>query len=402
MAVTNLPKDKFAFLFSGSTNDQYLRDLEKVYETLKNYYNYPKENIWVIEGRDLVEGDLLLGNFPGVSNGVVVHSQADLQTKFTEFAAKVQSNDASLLINEKNTVLLYFTSYNPTDLTPPINKNLFINTTDSITLSDFKSMVDVFQFSNSQVNVIMQQSYCGIFDDFANGMPSFSSFDDSSFTGACSIAQTNPLDDTGSAFTKAWVAGLQFGCLPSSSYADQLLPANPVGYDQMISLEQAKIFADQKNSTTYVYDSRGTDPVDSTFKFLGRPILYLRDGNQQTTPDYWWESPDIYLHHPNHPAKADDDLYITDLAGASSPFNNIINVKVRNVGTHPVRSYCMFVELYRSGLGYSNSSTNVTNSMLAGGVLKPVQKSNIDTVYDVFDFISMGYCIYNRSNSRMY
>ena len=49
MATTN-PSDKFAFLLSNSTDDGYVKDLETVFDTLHTYYNYPKDQIWVVFG----------------------------------------------------------------------------------------------------------------------------------------------------------------------------------------------------------------------------------------------------------------------------------------------------------------------------------------------------------------
>jgi len=163
MAVTNRPSDKFAFLFSGSTSDQYIRDLEKVYDTLKNYYNYPKENIWVVEG-----GAALTGSFPDVVNEFSVPDKAGLLTVFSNFASLVQSNNAALGANEKNTVIIYFTGTG--DSTAGIQK-LIINSLSSINTPEFTSMVDVGQFSSSQINIIMQQDYCEGFVNITDGLP---------------------------------------------------------------------------------------------------------------------------------------------------------------------------------------------------------------------------------------
>jgi len=382
MAVTNLPKDKFAFLFSGSTNDQYLRDLEKVYETLTDYYNYPKENIWVIEG-----GAAFTGTFPGVVNGFAVPDKTGLLTKFSDFANKVQSNNASLLGNDKNTVFIYFTGVG--DSTAGVQK-LIINTLDSINTSDFTSMIDIGLFSISQVNIVMQQDYCGGFDNITDGLKTLSLVSDWSFTGACDVAQTNPLDVTGSAFTKAWVAGLQFEIVfdnvtLTNVHADELTPVNPAGYELLISIEQAKVFAEKKNGTSYIFDFSGSDIVDTTYKFLGRPAFIIRD----SAGPYWWESPDIYLSHPNNLSKGVNDLYIPDDPSIPYPqFNNTINVIIRNKGTHPVRSYAIYIEKFPTGVDSPYNYNREGGHAPKDAVLKPVPESAFDTPSDVYDLVT--------------
>ena len=78
-------------------------------------------------------------------------------------------------------------------------------------------------------------------------------------------------------------------------------------------------------------------------QYLGLAEFLIRDGSPS-----WWESPDIYLTHPNHGYLPPGDLYIPDLAMAVPPYNNTINVVVRNVGTHPVRAYSLGIELFKS------------------------------------------------------
>jgi hypothetical protein len=50
MTITYRSEDKYAFLFSGPTTDRFLKDLENVFQTLTEYYNYPPGNITVVLG----------------------------------------------------------------------------------------------------------------------------------------------------------------------------------------------------------------------------------------------------------------------------------------------------------------------------------------------------------------
>lgn len=113
-------------------------------------------------------------------------------------------------------------------------------------------------------------------------------------------------------------------------------------------------------------------------QYAGLPSFLIRDGS------IWWESPDIYLTHPNHP-EPPGDLYIPDALGAVAPFNNTITVDVRNVGTHPVRKYSLGFELFKTGIGTTNDQNTILDKTPTGGLLLPIDPAHVGTAADLKD-----------------
>jgi len=114
-------------------------------------------------------------------------------------------------------------------------------------------------------------------------------------------------------------------------------------------------------------------------QYLGLPCFLIRDGSP------WWESLDIYLTHPNHPWIPAGDLYIPDLPGAVPSYNNTINIAVRNIGTHPVRSYSVGIELFKTGAGVTNEQYIICDEIPADGLLFPIDLTDIGTPADKND-----------------
>lgn len=149
--------------------------------------------------------------------------------------------------------------------------------------------------------------------------------------------------------------------------------------NRLISLEEAKEFAVQIDPRVVSSSTPGYAGAGGP-QYLGLPAFLIRD----STPNYW-ESPDIYLTHPNHPSAPAGDLYIPDPLGATPPYNNTINVDVRNKGTHPVRAYSLGIELFKSGIGVTNEKATVCDIIPAGGILFPINITDIGTPNDKKD-----------------
>ncbi len=353
MAITSRAQDKFAFLFTGPTQARFMADLQNVYATLTGYYNYPAANIRVV-----------LGSAPSAAPSfpfVTVASLADLATELTNFKT-IATGPA--LAGLSKSALFYFTGGGDNTggsklLTDGAAAPSATNTIDTTWLAPHLAITDC------QVNVVMQQA-------FAGGFSAVVTDPESSFTSACTATENsvgNPTD--GSFFTYGWCKALKYEALPpttpnSGDYAEDLGPAVGEPNNQLVSMRKATEFATQIQDWLG-FGAFGTPGcVSATPQHLGLPSFLIRDS---VSP--WWESPDIYLTHPNHP-EPDGDLYIPDAAGAMGPvFNNTITIVTRNTGTHPVRQYSLGIELYKTGIGVTNDQNTITK-VAAGGALLPL------------------------------
>lgn len=348
MAITSRPQDKYAFLFTGPTQARFMTDLENVYATLTNYYNYPAANIRVVLG----SAPAVLPSFSFVS----VASLADLATELTTFKAMATG---PALPGLSKSALFYFTgggvSSGGSKLLTDGAAASASNTVDTAWLAPHLAITDC------QVNVVMQQS-------FAGGFSAVVSDPEASFTSACTAAENSVGNPTeGSFFTYGWCKGLKYEQLPpttpnSGDYAEQLGPVVGEPNNQLVSMRKATEFGKQIQGALG-FGAFGTPAcISASPQHLGQPSFLIRDS---VSP--WWESPDIYLTHPNH-AEPDGDLYIPDPVGAPGPiFNNTITIKVRNNGTHPVRLYSVGIELFKTGIGVTNDQHTIVNNLVAGG-----------------------------------
>jgi hypothetical protein len=380
MTTTSSPNDKYAFLFTGPTEPRFVTDLENVAQTLVEYYNYPPANIMVVLGSPL-------SPMPGFSEAPVTNitSEAELATALSDFAAMAAGAD--------KTTLLYFTGGGVAPPAGTSDSRLIITggtTPASVDAAWLKPKLNAL--SPSHVNVVMQQSFAGGFRA-AFGPPAWT-VTEWYFTYACQANEESYGDFPvvkGSFFTHAWTRALQFGTLPvgtpgAGQFADQLGTA-PVFPPRLVSLSEARAFA------THIHDyADGMDvfstpgyhgPSPIVAQHLGKPAFLIRDG----TP--WYESPDIYLTHPNHPVPP-GDLYIPDPLGATDPYNNTINVVVRNIGTHPVRAYALHVELFHTGGGRTSVAHDAdpvvpSGDILHPGILLPMDLAEVGTSADKTD-----------------
>jgi hypothetical protein len=345
MAITKNPSQKYAFLLSGSVSDRYVNDLKMVYETLYRFYNYPKDHIWVVFGDGATDKTF----FSGANTAHI----ADYDSAFDTFSTPAA-------VHADHTLLLYFTGNGTSAPTLTFDSGGSIDTT---WLED-----KLMNMASGQMHVVMQQSYCGGF----NAVIPLTGSGVYSYTFACTSGQTSTGNTTGSFFTKAWTAGLQFKTLLSGAdigkYADELAPVSEAFH---ISLRQAWLFAkgllgdlNSGDTSTFLFDE-----VGAPF-FLGRPDFLIRDGDYETLIDPSYESPDIFLTHPNHPSITDPDYYVQDTGGA---IDNIINVRVLNIGTHPLRKFYVGITRYTSGAG-GEGEDRVNDVNLTSEVLCPIVK----------------------------
>lgn len=336
MAITSRPEDKYAFLFSGSTDARYLEDLKNVFKTITEYYNYPIKvlpvvpvgNIWVVSG----DSALLETDFPG-ANLVNISSVAELESAFNSFAHAASTPAPS----DMNTALLYFTGGGSFG-------TLHLDKDGSETIDNAWLTARINGTYNGNklglkchLNVVMQQSYSG---GFVSALSDAIIVQQWSFTSACGSGETVDTDgnDTyGSFFTYAWTMGLQLQKIPSTAkYADEL---TPIGDQFIVSIRQARDFAveycGEVSALNISSNTLCTMHGDSQ-QYLGKPAFLIRNGETQ-----WWESPDIYITNSEY-SGTDNDIYVTGE-------DNTIHVNIKNSGTHPVRSFWLGVNHFGTG-----------------------------------------------------
>lgn len=385
MTVTASPNDKYAFLFAGPTVARFVRDLENVALTLVEYYNYPPLNIMVVLGSTPAP-------MPGFSGAPVttIGSETQLSTALTSFA--------SMAAGTNKTALLYFTGGS---IPPPTGS------TDSklvITGGTTPASVDAAWLAPklaalhpAHINVVMQQGHARGFEAAVTTLSTTVPTNEWSFTYACEANQdsyglpsTAP-DFNGSFFTAGWTRALQLEALPvgatgAGQFADELGSGSEAA-NRQVSLQEAMVFAKRIHDEVDLMGAFSTigytGPAVGGAQHLGKPTFLIRDG----TP--WWESPDIFLTHPNDSHvdldPSNRDLYIPDSPTATAPFNNTINVVVRNVGSHPVRAYALHEELFHTGGGGTSIANDVAPVVPTAGLLLPIDLADIGTLQDKTD-----------------
>lgn len=378
MAITSKAEDKYAYLFTSDVSERYLNDLEKVYNTVRDYYNYPDANIWLVFASAAVPD---LTAFPGLDGAAVkkaVNTVSAMQDTFEDSAEglffKVLNDPGSGL--GKKSVLIYFTGAgNNGSISISAGEEIdsaWIQTRLGFSILDpGPPPIPVSMNEKCQINVIMQQPYG---ESFQNCLAVIS---DNTFTYAC--AQTDSVTggtNTGSYFTTGWVSALRFGQLGAGApnypgkYADEI---DLAAGNLHIALDQACKFAKdycQENGLAIVStpDSNklGNDP------YLGLPSINILDGDEHTPPRSWWESPDIWLTCPGYYSAYDNDYYVYDE-------DNTIHIRVHAGGCHPVRLVYIGSKVFRSGGGGPGEVH--TGIHTPASVLKPGENSTYTYTY---------------------
>jgi len=342
------PEEKFAFLFAGRTDQQYENDIKNVYDTLTNYYGYPKEHIWVVSGG---------GNFPtatfhtdshvsSISDKTVLSSVLQL---FKNAAGTVNGNQPDIL----NNAFLYFTGEGSRENMSGTDTSLLVingaGGTIKISGEWLKTALDnnANFLNNCQVDIFCEQSHGeGFYND--NSALSLFVCTNRSFTSSCTVSETSGGGTSGSNFTDAWIKGLNMIKLTSvpNKYADELTADVEPTDNLLVSLKKAWVYAKELVPNTGFYNELGE------VKYLGLPVFLIRDGDHGTLTEPAYESPDIFLTHPNNTDLDTDpinaDLYVQDAGG---DIDNIINIRVLNIGTHPLREFSVGITRYDTGAG---------------------------------------------------
>ena len=114
MAISNRPQDKFAFLFSGSADAQYIADLRKVLDTLLNWYGYPADQVYVRVAFDVSVLTDPLFSVPGldinnISGADSTELKDSLKSNLEEFIDSAKILLPDIPAGKLNNTFFYFT-----------------------------------------------------------------------------------------------------------------------------------------------------------------------------------------------------------------------------------------------------------------------------------------------------
>jgi hypothetical protein len=329
---------------------------------------------------------------PGFSGAPVTTIGSDTQL------STALANFASMAAGTNRTALLYFTGGS---IAPPAgstaSKLVITGGTSPASVDAAWLAPKLAALHPAHINVVMQQGHARGFEPAVTALSTAVPTNEWSFVYACEANQdsygrppTAP-DFNGSFFTAGWSRALQLEALPAGvtgagQFADEL-GSGSEATNRQVSLQEAMVYAKRIHDEADLMGAFSTcgytGPAAGGAQHLGKPAFLIRDG----TP--WWESPDIFLTHPNDSHvdldPSNRDLYIPDPATATAPYNNTINVVVRNVGSHPVRAYALHEELFHTGGGGTSVANDVDPVIPAGGLLLPIDPAEIETLQDKTD-----------------
>ncbi len=353
MATSLVSLDKYAVLVSGSTELRYIRDIENVYKTIRDYYGYLEDHIWVILGN----GTNLPANVPSARLKILTESastSSDFTDYFNQFvnAAKVpplpklslpEPFRNSRRTGNLNTALVYFTgkgTHLDDDFQIVIGRDDTSTDVPINTLQLNLMLSDGDLINNCHIQVVMQQDYA---DGFEENFWNLGLISSGSWTYACHLSAAH-----------------------TGKFADEITFTGDDSADFLVSLERAKNFV-AWYSDTVITGVPGYKFKAVQKQYLGLPQFLIRDG------DPVWISPDVYLEHPE-PYQSDMDYpgsqYVVD---SGTEHNNWIHVVVRNHGTHPVRKYDLGAIVFLAGCsGSGNSDDTTLDNSILGGILCPV------------------------------
>jgi hypothetical protein len=376
MAISSDASNKMAAVFTGSNDQQYLNDIRKILETLIIYYGYLPENIDVISSTAIPDftytGDPDESNIfhtAGLTNLVISGATAtllkeDLQNKLVN---NLSACESPIITGFKNSLFLYFTGVGTA--TSPMYM-LTIGeaggTPVTINQSWFKATLNAVPLAleNCQLAIVMQQSYSYGFWSGTNGLSTVAGVDlQIGFLASCDTGEQIVPSLTGSEFTDFLIMALRFVPRDDAGtdiFADEedtsasILPEDPANH--LVSLKKVWFYAKSLSGQNPKYEQVGSEPI-----YPGLPAFFIRDGNQADPPVAWYESPDIFLTHPNSTDPDEpDEFYYPD-----EPNN--IHILISNSGTHPVREFWVGSIVFNSGGGGAGDSVAFIETV----ILKP-------------------------------
>ncbi len=378
MAITSKSEDKYAYLFTSDVSERYLNDLEKVYNTIRDYYSYPDANIWLVFASAALPD---LTAFPGLDGAAVKKTVSSVSAMLDTFEDSTEGLFHKVL-NEpgsgagKKSVLIYFTGAgHDGSITVAAGEDIdsaWLETRLGFTLLDpGPPPIPISMNEKCQINVLMQQPHGESFQNCVSAIA------DNTFTYACAQGEASPGGtSTGSYFTTGWVSALRFEQLGA-------VAANyPGKYADEIDLAEGSLHIAMDQACKYAVDycqenglASGSTPNSNKLgddPYLGLPMLHILDGDEDTPPQSWWESPDIWLSCPGYYSAEGNDYYVYDEV-------NTIHIRVNAGGCHPVRLIYIGSKVFRSGGGGTGEVHTGTHTPAA--VLKPGENSTYTYTY---------------------
>jgi hypothetical protein len=373
MSTTN-KEHKFAILFTGSTDSQYIADMQKVYNTLKDYYGYPEDNLKVFIGTNNAAWSGWTP--PGFQ---IVSNIADFQHSYHGFVSRSTTNHDpqeqaldGVGANDWNTMVLYITGKIDDSGTKPM---LIFREADPVVAGDVdvtipmifsgppplqpdmtKIITGMYNFppvagdppissylSNTSLHIVLQTNKAYSFrDDLFNGINSQCL----SLTFATDSATVNPDIATGSLFTGLWTDGLKLIQNGGGLYADEIdTLVEPIDNLIVSTRKACKFVHGDLSLFAEKYAVGLLNPDDFG---LGKPVASIMDGTDHTPPRAWYESPDIWItcppYYPDDATSEDNDYYVYDE-------DNNIYIRAHVDGSHPVRKLFIGAKVFKSGGG---------------------------------------------------
>lgn len=370
MNATTSPDHKFAFLFTGNKDAVHCEYLRLVYETLTVYYAYKPENIKTVYGTDDVS---TIAN--PVGSPLAISNQAELETAIEDFMNDPPTAGAHSMRDDpgdgNNTVLIFICGDIDTSNNFIINNDNAV--ASAVTGSGLTSLFQPLNMSQAYSDfhyVIVSDHALYFTDEMVSGMFVLRA----TFTASCGNGETNP-----PGFVEEWTNGLRLTekMVGSAATADRINSAIADDPDHLVSLKEASIYASGIGSN--LYQDRIIQASDEGNYFLGKPLMYINDGPDNAR----WRSEDIWLTHPDPPYNTDayKDLYLCDDPDYPDTYNNTVNVRARNLGTHPVRSYWLGAVLTPTGTTPDGESSimQIDIHALEGASYKPLVPGEADS-----------------------
>lgn len=380
---------KFAVLFSGSTDQQHLDNLQKVYDALTQFCNYQTGNIKVVIGsHDAGWTD------PGftLTYEVVSDASAFMQSYYNFVSRSTPGHDPEEQAKDEennddwNTLVFYITA----KIDETAGQKLVLREADPNDGADSDVLLpmmggepnlaftvlgmDGFPQTNTStyhqytsIHIVLQTDKAhGFRDNLYNGILGTKCV---SFTFA---TDDNTTDATGN-FTEDWTNGLKMIQNGGGLYADQINTGGGEPDDNLL-ISTRKLCQYVHGTLSDRFDEKFAPGLTNPDDFMiGKPKFRIRDGDELPAPDTrgWWASPDIWIINANHD-QYDNHYYMYD-----SP--NDIHTRVYIEGTHPVRLIYFGVKVFKSGGG--GPGERHTASHDPGAILK-----NGDSTEYVFNY----------------
>ncbi len=366
--LTNAQGNRYAILFSGESDNRHVNDLEFLYRTLIDVYDFSPSNIYVLNHDGTINynntSSYPIGNWPGdntpyrmqVNDGGTATA---LESTIDDLATKLQEDDF-LLIHVNNhgyraSNVSYIVTYSP------ISYGIYSSSTFANKISGLPDFAVLM--------VMMEQCFSGGFTD---SVIVNSTAKRTHFAAACEEDRSSIGGAFFDPFALDWIAAMN-GQYPNGSSLSRIVDVNQ---DGRISASEAFDYAYAERDS---YDT----PVSAenllgigSHIFLGLPEhdLYLRDnlldiGREPTIEGTLYKSPDIIAYNQalSDPQQTLGSAVAMDREDLGEPIeyqqDNFIYLRIQNRGTQATSGTATLFWSYPSTFP-TPSSWNAIDQML--------------------------------------